>query len=75
MQDITDEVWFHLSGFSNSQNYRTWSAYSTMLLRCHYSQLKLVLGLRCPEGELLVQSSLMKLSILKDIEDAFLTHL
>jgi hypothetical protein len=30
-QDIsffTDEAWFHLSGFINSQNYRTWSAHN-----------------------------------------------
>ncbi|RZC32536.1 hypothetical protein BDFB_015173, partial [Asbolus verrucosus] len=23
-----DEAWFHLSGFINSQNYRTWSAHN-----------------------------------------------
>jgi hypothetical protein len=29
MQDFfCDEAWFHLSGFVNSQNYRTWSAYT-----------------------------------------------
>ncbi|CAH1374634.1 unnamed protein product, partial [Tenebrio molitor] len=25
---FTDEAWFHLSGFINSQNYRTWSAHN-----------------------------------------------
>jgi hypothetical protein len=29
MQDFfCDEAWFHLSGFVNSQDYRTWSAYT-----------------------------------------------
>jgi hypothetical protein len=65
----------HLSGSVNSQNYRPWSAHNPHnVIEVSSQSIKVCAWFGMSRGNLLAQSSLMKLLTLKDIEDSFLNH-
>jgi hypothetical protein len=44
---FSDEAWFHLSGYLNSQNSRFWSSeIPTCFMKCQYIPRKLAVGVR-----------------------------